>query len=124
MFLFDITINFDKACASLIPDDPELLRFVKNHERKNLVLNNLCKQVLQVERQLGSKITPGVRNNLILEVARMFVEAAKKAHEKKQMSAAELTRQSRKSEPFEEMGEILKDGGGKVFTNGVLTEVD
>lgn len=125
MLLFDITTNFDKACDAFLKDkEPDLLAFVKRHERRTLVLNNLCDQVLRLEKRFGGKTKAGMRNQIIAATAAMFIDACREHHKQKTWSDAEKHRQIDKSQPFKDMAEICQDAGGRVYTNGVLTEVE
>lgn len=125
MLLFDVTKNFDLACDAFLKDkDPELLVFVKRHERRRLVLDNLCDQVLEYERKFGGKVKVGGRNQIIATTAAMFIDACREHHKQKQWSEAEKNRQIAKAEPFDSMKDVIQDTGGKVYTNGVLTEVE
>ena len=41
---------FDEFLDETLKEKPEALKFIKNHERKPLVINNLCEQILRIER--------------------------------------------------------------------------
>ena len=118
MLLFDITSVFSAACASLI-SDPNLLNYINQHERKNIVLSNLCEQVISFEKRFGSTATLEKRNEIIFVSAKMFVEMAKKNHEELMWSQAEKQRQLNKVTPFDDMKEVFREGQTKVITDGV-----
>lgn len=118
MLLFDITSVFSAACTSLI-HDPSLLEYINRHERRNIVLSNLCEQVISFEKKFGGMATLEKRNEIIFITAKMFVEMAKKNHEELMWSQAEKQRQLNKITPFDDMREVFKEGQTKVITDGV-----
>lgn len=118
MLLFDITSVFSAACTSLI-SDPNLLNYINQHERKNIVLSNLCEQVISFEKRFGGTATLEKRNEIIFVSAKMFVEMAKKNHEELMWSQAEKQRQLSKVTPFDDMKEVFREGQTKVITDGV-----
>lgn len=90
MFLFDITLEFDAECRTQIGDNPEILHLIATHERREVVLHNLCRQVTIFETKYGG--TKAQRQMLIGEVAKMFIAAAVQNAKDKNLSSAEASR--------------------------------
>lgn len=83
MFQSNLEVLFDAECRRQIRQDPELSkeygleRFVLTHENRNVVIKNLCEQVVGYEVAFRTKITVEKRNAIIEFVAKLFIHAVK-----------------------------------------------
>lgn len=90
---------FDDRIRSVFKSKPELVRFFLNHERKNLALDNLVKEMRKAQYMVGAVLRDdekGRRNyrEMVEHTADLFCRAAIGTKEKDIMSAAEKRRQS------------------------------
>jgi hypothetical protein len=86
MLLFDVTAEFDRQLKGFIGHKPNVYQFLKNHERRTLVLNNLCHQVLVYERKFKTKLDRHQRNKIIGEAVKIFCHVALKQRHQQLMS--------------------------------------
>lgn len=120
MILFDVVKRFDEACRVLIerrmvpmPDgipNEDLIRLLKEHDRRNLCLNNVCEQISTFERsykrvkQNGDKV-----NQLIACSAQLYVLAVLQHRREQIMSHAEQKRLASEGSLQKEMSAIVED---------------
>jgi len=71
--LLDATKDFDKCCEALLKNNKYFIPVVKRHEKRHLVLRNLCEEILYYEKKFGAKACRKGRNKIIATVAEMFV---------------------------------------------------
>ena len=118
MLLLDITTEFDLACSKELAAQPELLSFVKRHERRPLVLGNLCQQVLMFERSFRGPKTREKRSQIIETTASMFISAVKRQRDESNWSHARKAHERSKGAVREEVSRLIKEAP----THGKTTE--
>ena len=125
MFLFDVTKKFDQCCEALCRKDltdphselnVDLLRFIKDHERRPLVLSSLCDQVLALENRFKSRADTKRRNQIIAATAQMFVSAVKKHRDQQMLSDLEKSRIKREAEKYDDAKSLIKEVRSDVKT--------
>jgi len=90
MLLFDVTTQFNKQIKELIKN-PEQQKYLLEHERRTLVIDNICNQVLYYEKKYTSKLDLKQRDIVINEAVKMFAHAALEHHKQQQMSQLKRT---------------------------------
>lgn len=123
--LIDVALEFANQLRLLLPDRPDLLRTCVESPRKNLVLNNLCAEVLKFEKTFGRLGSPQAlkqkRDYLINQVAVMFVNSVIIEHRSKKIvpekSALEKV-EERANQARDFLGDSLVEGEGKATTLG------
>lgn len=92
MLLFDVTLKFDAAVKVICKRQhvDELVAFCRDHEKRPVVLNNLCEQVLMFEKRFAphANAKPERLNEIIATVAYQFVRAIKAQRDEQLMSEA------------------------------------
>lgn len=113
MFLFDVVRDFDICVNELLKDRPEILRFIQNHERRQVILNNVCHQVQVYERKYKNRLDLRTKRKIIAASAQIFINTAIKQREQSNWSEAKQIGEQRKvwekKELQEEMSKILKE---------------
>jgi len=111
MLLLDVTQEFDRQLKAYLGHKPNAYQFLKTHERRTLVLTNLCAQVLAYENAAGPRATKAQRNLLIKEGVKIFCSAA--LQHKHQQLMSDIQRHMVANPPEqrakEEMKEIFKE---------------
>lgn len=117
MFLFDVARDFDIACQRMLEVNPQLnipWNFIKDHERRPVVLRNVCAQIMSLERKAQLKKTilvPRARKELIAAAAQLFVKLAVQQRDQSVLSEADkyvMTLKDQAKEEVKEMG-VLKE---------------
>ena len=109
MLLLDITTEFDLACTRELAQQPEILSFVKRHERRNVVLGNLCQQVVLFERTFRGQKTREKRSQIIDAAALMFISAVKRQREESNWSHARKAQERAKGSLRQEVSRLIKE---------------
>jgi len=119
MIHFDVVKDFDKACAAacdlireLTPLKEQLVAFANGHERRSLVLNNLCQQVHLAEvhlKQKSPELSRKRRNLVIAATAEMFMKAIKLKRDQDLMTEAQKVFLQRKQSTREEMAQLIRE---------------
>lgn len=81
-----VRTDFDFCAKELTKTEPELQRFILDHERKPLVLRSLAEQLYNLELKFGKKNVMQERRKLVAGVTEMFVKAARLHKEQQNMS--------------------------------------
>jgi hypothetical protein len=89
MLLFDVTAQFDRAVKKFTIDNPQLEFFARHHERRPVVLRNLCREILTFEARFKAKVTKEKRDWLIDETVKMFLSAIKVQRDQETWSSAQ-----------------------------------
>lgn len=92
MLLFDVRLKFKNSIANHYKLEPEKANYCLRHERLEMVLNNMCDQILKIERRLGRKLTGEKYNKTIEQTAISFSELALRHRDEQNMSANEKGR--------------------------------
>jgi hypothetical protein len=117
MFLFDVARDFDYACKVMIEKNPQLglpWTFIRDHERRPVVLNNVCKQIMALESRAMKKnkvFDPRARKEVIAAAAQMFVKLAVQQRDQSVLSEADkflIQEKDKAKREVQEMG-ILKE---------------
>jgi hypothetical protein len=110
MFLVDVTSDFDLACAEICRGKPEgFALFVKEHERRPLVLRNLCHQILTAEKRMRVKFDATMRMELVRSVASMFVSAIELKREQDNWSASRKIQEDSKGQIYKDVAHLIKE---------------
>jgi hypothetical protein len=78
--------DFETCVKALTKEEPELERFILEHERKPLVINQMAREIYNIEQKYGRDRVNKERNRIIAGVTEMFVKAAKAFKEQQNMS--------------------------------------
>lgn len=113
MLLFDVTRDFEVCCDHLLKERRVERAFIRNHERKQLVLQNLCKQVEIYEKKYRNRIDPRQKRKIIAATAQMFVNAAIKERNEKYLSDAAKKKTDKRIDAMEEMSQVLVETDGQ-----------
>ena len=111
MLRSEIETEFDSFITTEFADKPEEKKFLLRHERRNLVIRNLCKQVTQVFDR-GLDPDRETFKVMIADCSRLFCRAALQEFEWRQASQAEKVRRitSKDAHEFaEKMAEELAE---------------
>lgn len=86
----EIKLIFDQFIHNTYVTMPEVARMLLKHERKELCLDHLCKEIQGVERsRMSISFTPALYKKLIEDVARFFCQQALRHAEERSMSSLE-----------------------------------
>lgn len=117
MFLFDVARDFDIACKAMLDKNQHLgipWTFIKDHERRPVVLTNICRQILSLEHKAQvtrHKLTARNRKEIIAACAQLFVKMAIQQRDQSVLSEADkylIEEKDKAKREVEEMG-ILKE---------------
>lgn len=117
MFLFDVTRDFDLACKKMLENNSHLnvpFSFIQNHERRPVVLDAVCRQVIALERKAMVKkslLNPRTRYEVIAATAQLFVKMAIQQRDQSVLSEADkflIQEKDKAKREVEEMG-ILQE---------------
>jgi len=117
----DVEKRFDSTLKKTFSSKPDILKFLINHERKYLVIDNLCYQIRLAE--LGkNKLDIDKYNMLISDMARFFAQNALEYKKQQILSDNEKKRLIEESDKlkeaqdaFEQMEKELEDNRPKIF---------
>ena len=122
MFLFDIARDFDLACKKMLENNPHLdipWTFIKDHERRPVVLESVCRQILTLERKAQIKkhlLNPRTRYEIIAACAQLFVKLAIQQRDQSVLSQADkflIEEKDKAKREVEEMGILQEVNRGK-----------
>lgn len=104
--LLDVTAKFN-TCIDELAENKDMVRFIKDHERRPVVLENLSKEILNYEKNfMHGKQTRRHVNEMIASTAQMFYEMAKLHREQHNLSRAEQDRMTQDEGIKKELLEI------------------
>ncbi len=111
----DVEKRFNEALTDDFGKKPEILKFLKEHPRKKLCLDNLCEQIEIAERRTHQIIwNVKAYSHMIGSVARMFAKAAIGYAEEQQISSVEkirrITESDRDAQLQGQLQEFIKEG--------------
>lgn len=110
MLLFEVSTKFDEVLERRLVTRPDVLRFLKNHERKQTAVQNLCREVVAAEMKLGARFTPKHLDWLVEFVVSLYVRSAIAHRDESFLSDAEKARLSKKTD-YEGLEKDLIDRG-------------
>ena len=117
MLLFEITQEFDRQLKDIFESKPVIYNWLKNHERKNVVLNRVCNEVLIYEKKFHARLKLSQRNAIIKEAVKLFAGCAIEHKEQQLMTEGQkAVIQKRESEMKE-----LEEGVVEVHDREVRT---
>lgn len=97
---------FDDKLKDTFKDKPNILKFLLEHERKNLCLDNLMKEIKIAEEIVN--ISKSHLKMLVNDFAIIFAKSAIQHKEQQLLSDAEKARQVKQHEEQEEYKEMLE----------------
>jgi hypothetical protein len=111
----DVLKIFDQFITDTFKAKPEVSRYLMNHERKNLCVDNLCEQIQIIERRrLKIVFDAAYYKRTIQDIARMFCNACLKHAEEKSLSSNERLRRidegNREADVKDMLNQWQKDG--------------
>lgn len=101
-----VTDEFNKEVTRLFSNNPSILKFVLEHERKDLCINNIVKEIKLAEEVIN--ISKEHLKMLTKDFAVMFAKAALKLKEEQILSDAERARQIKENADQEEYQKMLE----------------
>lgn len=110
MLLFEVVTRVDRAIESRFALQPELKSFIKNHERKDWFVRNLCNQVVAAEAQMGLKFTPSHLDKMCEAFVDIFAKQAIRHRDEQFLTEAEKNK-LRQTKDYEGMEKDLIDRG-------------
>lgn len=119
--LSDVRRIFDESVDTLFSEKPHLVPFFKDHERKNVVLNNLCEQILIIENR-NLHFNAEAHRTLIKDVALLFCKAALKLVEEQHLSPAERSRREREGRALDIAKDTIKELQKDGVVKGILED--
>jgi len=112
MLLFDVTRDFELCCDQLLKEKRIEREFIRNHERKVIVLQNLCHQMQIYEQRFKGRVDPKSRRTMIAGTAQMFIKAALKERKEHYYTEAKKHEADKVIQAREEMREVLVEVDG------------
>lgn len=110
--LLDVKIMFDDALRSILPEATrnraEMVRFLLEHERKPLAVNNLCAQILIAEKRTKLRMDQTKLKLLVFTSAKMFAQAAVNSKIQQMLSPAEKKRIESEKSQYDEIKSAVK----------------
>ena len=122
MFLFDVARDFDIACKAMLDKNKHLdvpWTFIKDHERRPVVLDSVCRQIITLERKAQIKkhlLNPRTRHEIIAASAQLFVKMAIQQRDQSVLSEADkflIQEKDKAKREVEEMGILQEVSRGK-----------
>lgn len=114
----EVSLKFREKVNQLFKTRPEIAQFVNNHERRNLVVENLCREIVNLESShVRQSFDLSTYDVLIGDIAKMFAEACLNKAEEDVISRLERQRRIDESERIEKTREefeaISKEEGSE-----------
>lgn len=107
--LAQVRTDFEYYAKTLTKDDPEFQRFILDHERKSLVINQMAREIYLLEQKFGKQHVMNERRKIVAGVTEMFVNAARAHKDQQNMSEIARTHVSSQQRAMEEMQEAIKE---------------
>lgn len=99
---------FDEFLDETLGQKVEILKYVKEHERKSLVITNLCEQIIRCE--MGIVIFNADKYRYVIRtVAKMFAQLTIQHHEDNNLSELEKIRRAHKADHLKRAEEAMID---------------
>jgi len=103
-----ITEEFDLQLNELLKTNPEVLKFILNHERKHLCINNLVKEILHAENKIPRLITQETIQTISKDFAIMFAKTAIKLKAEQMLSETAIQQKLKEATDLEEYSKTLE----------------
>jgi hypothetical protein len=114
----DVKKIFDQELTAAFGTNQNVLNFLIKHERKEICLNNLCANLISIEKRVIVFNAEKYRY-VIKNVAMMFADRALKVAEESALSKAERTRREDQSRQIEIAKETIQEFEGGIY-KGIL----
>lgn len=111
---------FDNRLREVFKTKPDVLKFLLNHERKKVCLENLCEQILLVDAKKNGLLKAPQYRQLIDSIADVFASVALNAKQNELMSAAEKRRLEAEASREKTLDEEIKE----LEVDGVIKPID
>ena len=102
-----ITERFNKKVREIFGEKPEVMRFLMNHERKNVLIENLAAEINKLENSLVKTKVDSL-NMVIDDFTVMFCRAALDTKETETRSYVESMRLEREAQAQKELHDELE----------------
>lgn len=107
--MVDVETVFNTAIDKALKSKPEIHRFIYNHERKNMVIENLKKEIKVTEWKAAHLLNSQVINQIIEDVAKQFMERALEHKKQELMSQGEKDLLIKQADKYKRAEEMLVD---------------
>lgn len=108
MSRIDVERVFDEFLVETLGKKYEILKYVKEHERKPLVISNLCEQIVRCEKGIILFNADKYRY-VIRSIAKMFAQVTIQHHEDSNLSELEKIRRVHKEDHLKRAAEAMID---------------
>ena len=111
----EVEIIFDRLVKEALRDrinGTELIRCILNHEKKPLVLKNLCREVELYEKRHRTDLKTRSREDIVGAGVELFLAAAQRSADDNYVSDAERFRRtsdSKERQAMKEMQDVIKE---------------
>jgi len=102
-----ITEEFDLQLTTLLKDNPEVLQFILNHERKHLCIANLVREILHAENKVARLITKETIQTISKDFAIMFAKTAIRLKAEQLLSESAIQQKIKEAVELEEYTKTL-----------------
>lgn len=107
--MIDVETIFNAAIDAAVKSKPEIHRFLFNHERKNMVIENLKKQIRETEWKNPLLLNSRIINQLIEDIAKQFMERALEHKKQELMTQGERDLMVKQADKYKRAEEMLQD---------------
>lgn len=108
--LLDVKKIFEDYLKEKLVTKPDVLKFVLNHERKDLCIKNLCGQILIAEKKLGAnRFKKKQFEYMIQSIAKAFAESAIEYKAQSIISGNERKLREQKADTIKEAEGMIKE---------------
>lgn len=108
--IFEVQQVFDGYLREKFAAKPDILRFLLQHERKPLCMENLCTQIRIAElSNIGKRFNQRRYHFVICEIAKLFASAALEQVEQKLLSHAEVQRRIDEANIYETAQQCISE---------------
>lgn len=128
MLLFDVRLKFKAAIQSHLSIEPDKMNYCLRHERLEMVINNMCDQIMRIERKLGRKLNGPKFQKTIEQTAINFCELALKHRDEQNLSTNEVGRRHKEADYWKEIAkefdESVKHKSVEQTPGGIIINAD
>lgn len=105
----DVGFIFNQKIKKTLSSKPEIFNFINNHDRKQMVIDNLSKMIRETEWTRPDLMTGQVRISFIEDSAKMFIEAALESKKQELMTQGARDVLVRSADKYKRAQEMLDD---------------
>jgi hypothetical protein len=115
----DVRMLFDEALVEKFKHLPDVLQFLKTHERKKICVDNLCAEIIRMN---GRKLLIELETfkMVIKDTAYMFAKKALQKAEEDTLSSVERIRRQTEADRIKNAQEVLHE----LEKDGVVTKIE